>query len=100
MNARKILIVVTVAMALGAGIGLAETPEEQRRRLSVEFGDIPRVSADMAYVLFKQGKIIIVDAHPQSRHKEQHCYGSINFPEDFIGKVRINSNKNLYYAVY
>jgi len=100
MNARKILIAVAVVMALGVVICFGETSEEQRRRLNKEFGDIPRISADTAYAMFKQGKIIIVDAHSQARHKEQHCYGSINFPEDFIGKVRMNLNKNLSYAVY
>jgi len=49
----------------------------QTRRL-----EVPRIDAKMAYYLYKQGNVILIDAMDPKTFKKKHIVGSMNIPND------------------
>lgn len=94
------LVALITSINFWAAFALAETPEAQRLRLEREYRDIPRITAEQAYILFKTGKILIADANHPNRFKEQHCYGAVNIWRDIASRARIKVKPGVVIGVY
>lgn len=44
--------------------------------------EIPRINAELAYLKYKNGSVIIVDAMSQITYRKYHILGAINLPAD------------------
>lgn len=44
--------------------------------------EIPRISAELAYLKYKNGDVIIIDAMPGVTYRKYHIFGAINLPAD------------------
>lgn len=100
MGAKYIIAIIGLIAVLFSSLCFAGTAEEQRRRLAREYADIPRITANQAYALFQQGKILVIDTHRASRFKTQHCSGAINIPVDIVKRVKLKVKKNTPMALY
>ncbi|WP_232507934.1 rhodanese-like domain-containing protein [Desulfobacula toluolica] len=64
---------------------------------------VPRISAEMALLMYKSGKVIIADAMNKRTYKKYHILGSINLPGDgkkdldriSMAKLPISKNKKI-----
>jgi rhodanese-related sulfurtransferase len=44
--------------------------------------EIPRINADLAYLKYKNGSVIIIDAMSRITYTKYHILGAINLPAD------------------
>jgi hypothetical protein len=59
-----------------------------KTRSKVDFPDVPRVSAYEAYVKYKAGKAILIQAGGIS-YEKRHILGAINLKQEAVTKGRI-----------
>ncbi len=100
MSTKHMIVIIGLIVVLFSSLCLAETAEEQRRRLALKYVDIPKITARKAYALFQQGKLLIVDTHRAGRFKSQHCSGAINIPVDIVDRVKLTVKKDTPMALY
>ena len=57
--------------------------------------EIPRISAQLAYLKYKNGEVIIIDAMPKVTYVKYHIIGAINLPNDGPADIERIKNANL-----
>lgn len=89
---------VLIALQTGDAFG---SDEKQRLGAQERFAKIPTITAEQAYAMFKQGKLILVDASGSSRYRLGHAFGSINIPVPVAKKnIKLKFPKSILIAVY
>ncbi|MBN2512083.1 MAG: hypothetical protein JXB18_04000 [Sedimentisphaerales bacterium] len=76
------------------------TSDEQREWSRKEYAHVPKMPAEMAFYLYRQGKLVLIDAGQPERFKEQHCLGAFNIPEQVAHKVRLKLPLEQIIGVY
>jgi rhodanese-related sulfurtransferase len=66
----SIFIVIMIMALFISGLAPMQNPE------------VPRVDAKMAYNLYRQGQVILIDAMGPKTFAKKHILGSINIPND------------------
>jgi rhodanese-related sulfurtransferase len=46
------------------------------------YPEVPRIDATMAYYMYKQGSVVLIDAMGPTTFAQKHILGSINIPND------------------
>lgn len=96
----KYSIVIIGLIVFFSSLCFAGTVEEQRQRAKKLHANLPKITASKAYMLFKLGKLFIIDAGQPDRYKRQHCLRAINIPEQFAHKVKLKIPTTSFIGVY
>ena len=79
------------------------TQKRLTNKSSVDFPEVPRISAKNAFLLFKSGKAIIVHSGGQ-KFERRHINGAINISQEAVshGKIKLPRlpKKNIYIITY
>jgi rhodanese-related sulfurtransferase len=57
--------------------------------------EVPRISADMAYLEYKTGTVLIVDAMNKECYAKYHILGAVSLPGDGPADIERIKNANL-----
>jgi rhodanese-related sulfurtransferase len=57
--------------------------------------EVPRISAELAYLKYKAGIVIIIDAMPIGAYGKYHVLGALNLPNDGPADLERIKNANL-----
>jgi len=57
--------------------------------------EVPRISAELAYLKYKAGIVIIIDSMPKETYAKYHIVGAINLPNDGPADIERIKNANL-----
>ena len=60
-----------------------------------QFPEVTRISAYMAYLNYKAGTVIFIDAMPKVTYAKYHIIGAINLPNDGPADIERIKNANL-----
>lgn len=92
---RKILgfsILFIVALVSVKPLAYGMSAEERK--------SLRHITAQQAYILFKQSKILILDVHPRPNKKKASIIGANYLPSNVIKKSKIKIPKNTLIGVY
>ena len=62
--------------------------------------EVPRITAFEAMELYKQGKLILANAHESESFKYKHILGSISLPNDKSKNMNVKLPRNIIIAFY
>ncbi|MEJ5349174.1 MAG: hypothetical protein WHS46_10870 [Desulfosoma sp.] len=89
----RLLVILVLIFAVCSPALARETNENKKRR-------VPHITAQQAYALFQQGKIILIDVHPGASKKHASIPGALYVSADRIDKGHVSLPKDKLLGLY
>jgi hypothetical protein len=96
----KFFIIIFSVLLIGVVVGYGQQNYQPIKPSYHEHPEIPRMTAYEAMELYKQGKLILANAHEPEGFARKHIIGSISLPNDKSKNMNIKLPRNMIIAFY
>ena len=88
-----VLLCVSVMGGIRANLVMGETEEDPRRM-------VPHIGAHVALNLFKSGRMILLDVHPEEGKSRSDIVGAFFIPSEKLDKIKLNIPEKMLVGVF
>lgn len=95
----KFFVVIFSILLIGAVVGYGQENQQPIKPPHAN-PEVPRMTAFEAMEFYKQGKLILANAHEAKTFAAGHIVGSINLPNFTVQKMNVKLPNNFIIAFY
>jgi hypothetical protein len=96
----KFFVIIISILLIGVVVGYGQQNYQPLKPSIHEHPEVPRITAFEAMEFYKQGKLILANAHERARFAHGHIVGSVNLPADEVQSSNIKLPTNMIIAFY
>ena len=96
----KFFVIIISILLIGVTVSYGQFNYEHNRPYRPANPEVPRITAFEAIELYKQGKLILANAHERGTFARGHIVGSISLPNGEVQSSNIKLPTNMIIAFY
>jgi hypothetical protein len=96
----KFFIIILSVLLIGVVVGYGQQNYQPIKPSHYEHPEVPRITAFEAMDLYKQGRLLLANAHESESFKHKHILGSISLPNGEVQNKNIKLPQNFIIAFY
>jgi len=96
----KLLVIIISILMIGVVVGYGQQNYQPIKPSLHSHPEIPRITAFEAMEFYKQGKLILANAHERGTYARGHIVGSFSLPNGEVQNKNIKLPTNFIIAFY